>query len=257
MPPDGGDNQAPSLVSESPDARVLRDAGKQLGLVLSDEQIQRLLHYRDLLLKWNKTYNLTAIRQPEQALKQHLVDCLGVVGPIQRHLQTVEPTAALIESLEKPRFRLLDVGSGGGLPGVVIALLLPEVDVDCVDAVGKKAAFIRQVALDLRLPNLTAIHSRVQDMRRAGVHGGAGYDLIVSRAFSSLADLTQWTEHLIAPTGVWLAMKGHWPTGESTDSGLQPLVFHVEQLLIPGLDAQRCLVWLKRLADSAKATPNV
>src|SRR5438309_56463 len=136
----------------SPDPRreALRTAGQQLGVPLDHIAIDRLLAYLALLQRWNATYNLTAVRDPADMLVQHLFDCLAVVAPLARQAGD--------------RGRLLDVGSGGGLPGVVVAAVCPEWQVVCVDSVGKKAAFVRQVAVELRLANLRAEHARVEQM---------------------------------------------------------------------------------------------
>lgn len=194
------------------------------GLNPSAMQLQALADYLALLQRWNATYNLTAVRDPAAMLTQHLADCLAVVPPLQRHAAGG---------------RLLDVGSGGGLPGVVIATLLPAWDVTCVDAVGKKMAFVRQVAGTLPLPNLRAEHTRIEQLKQPP------YNLITSRAFASLADFTRLTRPHLAPGGVWMAMKGRAPDDETADLPADVTVFHVEQLAVPGLDAQRCLVWMR------------
>lgn len=195
-----------------------------LRLDTNPRQIQALLDYLDLLQRWNATYNLTAVRDPQAMLAQHLADCLAVVRPVQREL---------------PAGRLLDVGSGGGLPGVVLAIMLPTLTVTCVDAVGKKAAFIRQVASTLALPNLHALHARVEKLQ------SEPFDLITSRAFASLADFTALTAPLLAPKGTWAAMKGKQPTAELAALPAGTEVFHVEHLTVPHLDAERCLVWMR------------
>jgi len=187
----------------------------------------RLERYLGLLTKWNAAYNLTAVRDPEQMRIQHLADCLAVVEPLRR--QTDGSQAV----------RVLDVGSGGGLPGVVLALADPAWDVTCVDAVGKKAAFIRQVAAELALPNLHAVHARIEALPIQG------FDVITARAFASLADFTQQTRRLLARDGVWMAMKGKRPDDEIAALPADTHVFHVEQLTVPGLDAARCLIWMR------------
>jgi 16S rRNA (guanine527-N7)-methyltransferase len=141
--------------------------------------------------------------------------------------------------------RLLDVGSGGGLPGVVVAITCPELDVSCVDTVGKKAAFIQQAAATLKLPHLHGVHARVETLR---ADEGAGFDVIASRAFASLADFTAWSRAALNPGGVWMAMKGKDPVDEIAALPADVAVFHVEPLSVPGLDAERCIVWLKPLA---------
>ena len=216
-------------VPESAEARGARllDASTRLGLAIADSDVSRLLDYLDLLQRWNATYNLTAVRDPDRMLTQHLVDCLALVAPLRRHLG---PAATV---------RLLDVGSGGGLPGVVIAIVNPDNDVTCVDTVGKKAAFVQQVAASLRLKNLHSQHARVEQMN------ATAFDVITSRAFASLADFVALTRRHLAASGVWLAMKGKDPAAERAALPTDIDVFHVEQLSVPGLDADRCLVWMR------------
>jgi 16S rRNA (guanine527-N7)-methyltransferase len=207
--------------------QAAQSAGQASGLTLSDEQADRLIAYLALLQRWNATYNLTAVRDPAAMWLQHVVDCMAAVPSVQRRLPTDR------------RGRILDVGSGGGLPGIVWAVLMPQVDVICVDTVGKKAAFIRQAAGELRLPNLQARHARVESLAEPP------FDLITSRAFASLSDFTRLTHHLLAPAGAWVAMKGKAPIDELADTGWAPSMFHVEPLRVPGLDAERCLVWVQ------------
>lgn len=195
-----------------------------LGLDPSPAQLQALADYLALLQRWNATYNLTAVRDPGAMLTQHLADCLAVLGPLDRQLATG---------------RVLDVGSGGGLPGVVLAILRPALEVHCVDAVGKKAAFVRQVAGALQLPNLQAHHARVETLT------GAPFQLITSRAFASLSDFTGLTRSMLAPGACWMAMKGKQPLDEISALPSDIEVFHVEHIEVPGLDAERCLVWMR------------
>mgnify|MGYP000894797543 FL=1 len=192
-----------------------------LQLPLSATQITTLLDYLDLVQKWNKVYNLTAVRNPAEMLTHHLLDSLAAVSSLQ----------------ERNPIRVLDVGSGAGLPGIVFAICLPEVTVHCVDTVGKKAAFIQQVAASLRLPNLRGIHARVESLTDS-------YDVITSRAFASLVDFTTWSRGALAQGGVWMAMKGKHPEEEIAVLPADVKMFHVKQLQVPGLDAQRCIVWL-------------
>jgi 16S rRNA (guanine527-N7)-methyltransferase len=198
----------------------------RLGLSLSASQADTLIAYLDRLQRWNGTYNLTSVREPVQMLTQHLADCLAALGPLRRHLG------------EGSRRRLLDAGSGGGLPGAVIAALQPAWQVTCVDAVGKKAAFIRQVAGELGLSNLRAEHVRVEQL------AAPGFDLITSRAFASLAHFTKLTQQHLSEHGVWMAMKGKTPNEELAALPDRIEVFHVEPLRVPGLNAERCLVWM-------------
>ena len=206
----------------------LRAGIESLGLELGDEQVAKLLAYQDWVAKWNKVYNLTALRDPQEMLTHHLLDSLAAVAPLRRHLAAA--------GLEKPR--LLDVGSGAGLPGAVFAIACPELDVSCVDTVAKKALFIQQIAAALRLPNLHGIHARVEKLDQR-------WDVVSSRAFASLIDFTRWSRQALAPSGVWLAMKGRHPADEIAALSSDIELFHVEQLQVPGLDAERCIVWLR------------
>ena len=205
---------------------ALRIVIDQLTLDITDTQANALLAYLALLQRWNAHYNLTAVREPAQMLTQHLADCLAVLAPLRREIGT-------------ERKRLLDVGSGGGLPGVVIAILDPQIDVTCVDAVGKKAAFVQQVAGELRLLNLHAQHARVEQMK------ATPFDVVISRAFASLLDFTTLTRQHVGDAGIWMAMKGKHPTDELALLPAKIDVFHVEQLAVPGLVADRCLVWMR------------
>lgn len=200
-----------------------------LGLVLSTEQIDQLLAYLELLQKWNRVYNLTAVREPAEMLTHHLLDSLAAILPLRRHTGG-------------RAIRLLDVGSGGGLPGVVIAITCPEVAVSCVDTVGKKTAFIQQAAATLKLPNLQGIRARVETLR---AEEGSGFDVICARAFASLPDFTAWSQATLQPGGVWMAMKGKHPADEIAALAHGIHMFHVEPLTVPGLNADRCIVWLK------------
>ena len=212
-------------------ARALTDGALVLGLHLSEQQHARLLAYGVLILKWNKVYNLTAVREPAAVLTHHLLDSLAVIAPLRRELAKLPGKTAKV--------RLLDVGSGAGLPGAVIAILNDDIDVSCLDAVAKKVAFVQQVASELRLPNLRGVHARIETLTEA-------YDVVSSRAFASLADFFAGSEKALAPHGVWLAMKGKLPTDELAVLPPNVEVFHVEQLTVPGLDAERCIVWAKR-----------
>ncbi|MDM7951114.1 16S rRNA (guanine(527)-N(7))-methyltransferase RsmG [Hydrogenophaga sp.] len=211
---------------------VLTDGLVRLGLTLTAPQVDQLMAYLALLQKWNRVYNLTAVRDPGEMLTHHLLDSLAAVIPLRRQ--------AAGRAL-----RLLDVGSGGGLPGVVIAITCPELDVSCVDTVGKKSAFIQQAAATLKLPHLHGVHARVETLR---ADEGAGFDVIASRAFASLVDFTAWSRAALNPGGVWMAMKGKDPVDEIAALPEDVAVFHVEPLSVPGLDAERCIVWLKPLA---------
>ena len=213
--------------------KELRQGLGDLALLLDDAQITHLLDYLALIEKWTKVYNLTAVRDPAEMLTHHLLDSLAVIAPLRKQLALRNPMNA------GPLTKLLDVGSGAGLPGIVIAICCPEVSVDCVDTVAKKAAFIRQVAATLRLPNLRGLHARVESLTDQ-------YDVISSRAFASLVDFTSWSSASLAEHGVWLAMKGKHPADEIATLPAEIAVFHVEQLVVPGLNAERCIVWMRK-----------
>ncbi|WP_153130188.1 16S rRNA (guanine(527)-N(7))-methyltransferase RsmG [Dechloromonas hortensis] len=190
-----------------------------LGLDLPDAAQQQLLAFRDLLLKWNRTYNLTALRDPEQAISHHLLDSLAI-------LPHVGPGA------------LLDVGSGGGLPGIPLAIARPELAVSMVDTVQKKATFLQQAAIELGLKNVSAHHARVEEMR-------GQYAQISSRAFAEIGLFISLTRHLLAPGGRWLAMKGVRPDQELQALPADITVEAIIPLTVPGLDAERHLIILK------------
>lgn len=204
---------------------TLKSGAAELGLRLDDHRFGQLLAYLDLIGKWNRVYNLTALRDPQDMLTHHLLDSLTAVPPLLRH------TAG------QPA-RVLDVGSGGGLPGIVLAICRPELDVSCVDTVAKKAAFIQQVAASLKLPNLRGIHARVENL-------SGPFDVICCRAFASLPDFVAWSRGALAGQGVWMAMKGKHPQAEIDALPADVQVFHVEPLTVPGLDAERCMVWMR------------
>ena len=204
---------------------VLQAGLKSLNLDLSPSQVDALLAYMALIQKWNKVYNLTALRDPADMLTHHLLDSLTAVAPLTRHTQG-------------QAIRVLDVGSGGGLPGVVLAICMPELNVTCVDTVAKKAAFVQQVAVSLKLPNLRGIHARVESLADP-------YQVICSRAFASLPDFVTWSRSALAEGGVWMAMKGKHPQDEIDALPADVKVFHVEPLTVPGLSVERCMVWMK------------
>ena len=206
-------------------AAELRAGLGLLALPLDDSQVGQLLAYLSLLQKWNRVYNLTALRQAGEMLTHHLFDSLAVIAPLRR------------QTGGRP-IRLLDVGSGAGLPGVVIAICCPEIQVDCVDTVAKKAAFIQQAAATLQLANLRGLHARVESL-------AGPYDVVASRAFASLPDFVRWSAGALAPSGVWLAQKGKHPGDEIVALPATVAVFHVEQLTVPGLNAERCIVWAR------------
>lgn len=207
-------------------------AALALNLELSVEQADTLLTYMAQLQRWNRTYNLTALREPDQMLVQHLFDSLSVVSPLTNIL---DKNTALSPCV-------VDVGSGAGLPGVVLAILRPDWQVHCIDAVEKKMAFVRQMAAVLRLPNLHAVHARIEALPPLDA------DIVVSRAFASLVDFATLAERHVAVGGQLAAMKGKEPQDEIAILEQQTSwrIRQIQTLLVPELNAQRCLVWLSR-----------
>ena len=222
---------AHATVKVSTSERLLR-ALETLRLKSQPTQQTALLEYLSQLMRWNRTYNLTAIRDPDQALVHHIFDSLSLVAPLSRALslnQTETPT-------------VIDVGSGGGLPGVILAIMLPDVQVSCVDAVEKKTMFVRQMEGVLTLPNLTAQHARIEALKPLQA------TLVTSRAFASLEDFAQLAGAHVREGGYLVAMKGREPTEEIT--ALQAHTAWsaqaIEPLTVPELEGQRCLVWMQR-----------
>lgn len=208
----------------------------KLGLSLSVEQVDKLMEFLDLLQKWNKVYNLTSVRDPQEMMSLHMLDSLAAVPALKRYVASLGKAAG-------ERTAQLDVGSGGGLPGVVFAVCCPEIDIDCVDTVGKKAAFLQQAAVSLKLPNLKGVHARVETLKEP-------YEIVSCRAFASLIDFTTWSHAAIASNGIWFAMKAKHPKEEIAVLGKDVEVFHVEPLHVPGLDAERCIVWAKPVENT-------
>ena len=213
----------------------LRAGARAVGMALTEVQVTQLLDYLDLIQKWTKVYNLTAVRDPQEMLTHHLLDSLAVLRPLQQQIAKLRSVGTLPAN---GPVRLLDVGSGAGLPGAVIAICCPDIGVHCVDTVAKKAAFIQQVAVSLKLPNLPGIHARVEKLTDH-------YDVVSSRAFASLVDFVNWSGNALAEQGVWMGMKGKHPADEIAVLPAGVEVFHVEQLVVPGLDAERCIVWMR------------
>ena len=225
-----------AAVSNDSLRQQLQAGADALNLQLSDAQITQLMDFLALLQKWNKVYNLTAVRDPQEMMTHHLLDSLTAVAPLRRHVAQLEQGSG---GVAPGGVKLLDVGSGGGLPGVVFAICCPGVDVSCVDTVGKKAAFIQQAAVALKLRDLHGVHARVETLT-------GPFDLISCRAFASLPDFVTWSRGALAAShGVWLAMKGKHPEDEIAALPADVSVFHVEPLAVPGLDAERCIIWMK------------
>ena len=197
-------------------AALLAQGIASMGLAVSDEAQQKLLAYLALLQKWNKVYNLTAVRDPLEMVTLHLLDSLSVLPFVNSK-------------------NILDVGSGGGLPGIVLAICKPELQVTTIDTVQKKVIFMRQVKGELGLDNLTPVHARVENFKP-----NVPFEMVISRAFSEIALFVQLTKHLIAENGHWLAMKGIMPADELEGLPLKPA--QVIALKVAGLDAERHLL---------------
>ncbi len=197
-----------------------------LGLPSQERTVLLLGRFADLLLRWNRTYNLTAIREESEVVTHHLLDSAALVPMIGK----IAPEAQT----------LLDVGSGGGLPAVPTALLRPDLSVHAVDTVKKKVTFLQQAQIELGLKNFRAHHARVENLRLSP------FDVITSRAFASLADFTSLTEHLLKPSGVWLAMKGVVPEEEMAALPDFVRVREILPMTVPGLHESRHLIVMER-----------
>ncbi|MDR3054639.1 MAG: 16S rRNA (guanine(527)-N(7))-methyltransferase RsmG [Zoogloeaceae bacterium] len=219
------------------DLAILQDGIVALGLTLPADAPKKLLAYRDMLLKWNKTYNLTALKDPTEAIAYHLLDSLAILPWVCPQAAAAKPPETERSSVFCPLPSVLDVGSGGGLPAIPLAIARPELRVTLTDAVQKKTAFLRQVAIELGLKNVTARHARVETLQGC-------YDLITSRAFAELKNFVSLTRHLLAPGGRWLAMKGQHPAAEIAVLPAGIVVEAVQSLAVPGLAAERHLVIL-------------
>lgn len=198
-----------------------------MGLDLNEDQLSRLIDYLALLVKWNAVYNLTAIRDPQMMLTQHLADCLAIIKPIEQRWG------------EGRQLRIVDVGCGAGLPGMVLAIARPNWHVTGIDTVAKKVAFVQQVIAELRLPNAVARQERVERM------SDELYQIAVCRAFSSVAEFVRVAGHLVEATGDMLAMKGVLPASEIAELPQDWQVAHVDVLQVPRLDAKRQLAWIR------------
>ncbi|MBR9868528.1 MAG: 16S rRNA (guanine(527)-N(7))-methyltransferase RsmG [Oceanospirillales bacterium] len=201
---------------------LLEQQCHQIDLQLSDAQYEQLLKYHALLIKWNKAFNLTAVRSPEEMISRHLIDSLSVLPYIDVK-------------------NLIDVGSGPGLPGIPLAICLPDLPVTLLDSNIKKSRFQFQAKAELGLDNVTVIHERVEKY-----HPETPFDGVISRAFASLQDMLHWTSHLCSDTGVFLAMKGMYPEQEIE---LLPESINLRQsirLTVPGTDGERHLLMLGR-----------
>ena len=206
--------------------KTLSEGAATLQCDLSERQIDLLMDYLGLLIKWNAVYNLTAVRDPAQMVIQHVLDSLAAV--------------AAFNGVKN----VLDVGAGGGLPGMVLAIARPDMQVAMIDTVHKKTAFLTQAKVELGLDNVTVHTARVEQLQVAHK-----FEAITSRAFAELADFINWSEHLLAPGGRFIAMKGVNPQQELSLLPASWVVREVRRLTVPGLQAQRHLVFIERNTD--------
>lgn len=203
---------------------ILVDGIDALGLTMTSVQIEQMIDYLALLFKWNSVYNLTSIRDPKDMVRQHLLDSLSAVYAF------------------KDAKNILDVGSGGGLPGVVLAIAYPNAKVSMIDTVSKKTAFLSQVKTELSLENVTVYTSRVEQLIVE-----KKFDVITSRAFSELSNFINWSSHLLMEGGQYIAMKGVEPLQEIECLPENWSLTKLEMLQVPGLDVERHLVFIHYL----------
>lgn len=203
--------------------QMLRDGAHALHVALSDTQLSQLLDYLALLAKWNSVYNLTAVRDPAHMVTQHLLDSLAAL-----------PAFAQARNV-------LDVGAGGGLPGIVLAIARPDLNVSLIDTVHKKTAFLTQVKAELQLANVNVYTGRVEQLQVS-----QQFDVITSRAFADLSDFVNWSGHLLQEQGRFIAMKGVAPADEIARLPTGWQVTEVRALQVPGLNAERHLVFIQK-----------
>ncbi len=204
----------------------IADCLKTLAIPFEEKQAQQLATFCETLLKWNSTYNLTHITDAESVLTLHVADSLTLVPKVKEFAPDAK--------------RVLDVGSGGGLPAIPLAVMRPDLSVSAVDTVKKKAVFLRQAGVMCRLTNFTVFNDRVEKL------SVPPFDVITSRAFASLKDMTDWTEHLLAENGVWLAMKGRLSAEELGELDSNRFMVTSVSLTVPGADVERHLVIIRR-----------
>jgi 16S rRNA (guanine527-N7)-methyltransferase len=207
---------------------LLKTGLKKLKLELSDEKIELLLAYHTLLIKWNKAYNLTAVRNPEEMISRHLLDSLSIIPHVTGDL-------------------ILDVGTGPGLPGIPLSICYPDKQLVLLDSNGKKTRFLTQAKIELKLINMTPVQARIERYEMPAV-APEGFDCITSRAFATLKDMVDGSIHLLKPDGYFYAMKGLYPTAEIAELDSRTSVVDCRALHVPGEDAERHLVKIKKNA---------
>ncbi|GEA09665.1 16S rRNA (guanine(527)-N(7))-methyltransferase RsmG [Alteromonas sp. KUL49] len=194
-----------------------------LALSLSHTQQEQLVGYVLLMHKWNKAYNLTSVRDPKEMMVKHILDSLAIIPFVTGS-------------------RIIDVGTGPGLPGMPLAIAFPEKNFTLLDSLGKRVRFMKQCVHELKLPNVTPIQSRVEAHNPEPV-----YDIVLSRAFASLKDMLHWCQHLVDSEGQFLALKGQYPEDEIEEVSSHYHVSRTENLTVPNLVGERHLVWIKKL----------
>ena len=202
--------------------KILVSGLKSLNLSLSDDKIERLLAFIKLIEKWNKAYNLTAIRDREAMVRLHLLDSLAIVPFIEGN-------------------HVIDIGTGAGLPGIPLAIYLPEIEFTLLDSNAKKTRFVQQTIVELKLKNVSVCHNRVEQY-----HPEKSFDTVITRAFAGLSDIVELTAHLLGKDGVLLAMKGQAPVIPKLESAKTTLI----PLSVPGIAAERCLVKIQLIKES-------
>ena len=203
--------------------QILQQGLQELNINADEHQLESLLAFIKLIEKWNKAYNLTAVRKPEDMARLHILDSMAIMPFIQGN-------------------RVADIGTGAGLPGIPLAIFLPDVEFTLVDSNSKKTRFVQQAILELKLKNVKVIHSRVEKLQSDTL-----FSTVIMRAFASLEDIMRLTRHLIDKEGILLAMKGQKPDQE-LDKVTQP--YSIIPVHVPGIEAERCLIQIERMAEN-------
>lgn len=196
---------------------------KNLELTLTDEQQHKLVGYVLLMHKWNKAYNLTSVRDPMEMMVKHILDSIAIAPYVDKQ-------------------RIIDVGTGPGLPGMPLAIVFPEKQFTLLDSLGKRVRFMKQCAHELSLSNVTPIQSRVEEHKPDPL-----YDIVLSRAFASLKDMLHWCQHLVDSEGRFLALKGQFPQEEIDEVSSHYQISRTENLTVPNLVGERHLIWIKKI----------
>lgn len=202
---------------------ILMQGSESLSLTLSEQQAEKLVGYVERIDKWNKAYNLTSVREPEQMMVKHILDSIAV--------------APFIDGKT-----IIDVGTGPGLPGIPLSVMLPDSSFTLLDSLGKRVRFMKQCAFELGLNNVTPVHSRVEDHKP-----DQPYDIVLSRAFASLKDMLHWCEHLVDSSGVFVALKGQFPQSEIDEVSDHFRIESVKALSVPDLEGERHLVNIRKV----------